>query len=214
MHADSGQGVEGAEWLVEQQQPRFTDQSPGQRHPLGLAAGEGLGPGPGVAGQTHLLQRRQAAGAGVVGPQPEDDVVQHPGPRHQTGVLEHDRSGPGDPDLAVDLPVETGQRPQQRALAGPAATEHGDELPGTQPQVGAVDDGPAAEAPGQSGDLDHGRRLAAGRDRLAGQIHRRQRIDDRFRDGVHRSGHLLGCHVSATRSIPRTNRSETSPRTA
>ena len=34
-------GVEASEWRVQQEQPRLGRQGPGQRHPLGLPAGQG-----------------------------------------------------------------------------------------------------------------------------------------------------------------------------
>ena len=54
VHADPGQGVEGAERLVEQQQLRLADQRPGQRRALRLAAGQRLGPVVLVAGEADL----------------------------------------------------------------------------------------------------------------------------------------------------------------
>ena len=65
VHPHPGQGVEGAERLVEQQQLGLADQRPGQRRPLGLAARQGLGPVVLVAGQAR--PRRSAWPAPGVG---------------------------------------------------------------------------------------------------------------------------------------------------
>ena len=58
VHLDAGQGVEGAERLVEQQQVGVADQGPGQRDALGLAAGERQRPGVVLVGEPDLVERR------------------------------------------------------------------------------------------------------------------------------------------------------------
>ena len=64
VHADAGQGVEGAEGLVQQQQLRLAHQRPGQGHPLGLAPREGLGPVPLVPARGRPRPGPRARGPG------------------------------------------------------------------------------------------------------------------------------------------------------
>ncbi len=61
LHAEAGQGVEGGERLVEEQELGLAHQRPGQRDPLGLSAREGAGPGVGMVLQAHLAQRADGA---------------------------------------------------------------------------------------------------------------------------------------------------------
>ena len=57
LHLDPGEGVEGGERLVEQQQLGLAHQGAGERHPLRLAARQGGRPGAGVVGEPDLVER-------------------------------------------------------------------------------------------------------------------------------------------------------------
>ena len=65
VHADAGQGVEGAERLVEQQQLRLAHEGPGQGDALGLAARQRARPRPGLVGQPDLLEGGAGRGGGA-----------------------------------------------------------------------------------------------------------------------------------------------------
>ena len=64
LHLEAGQGVEGGEGLVEQEELRLAHEGPGQGHPLGLAAREGAGPGVGLVLEADLAERVAGRGAG------------------------------------------------------------------------------------------------------------------------------------------------------
>ena len=192
VHGDPGQRVERAERLVQQEQAGLADQGPGQRRPLGLAAGQGQRPGVRPFGQADLLQRPASHRAGVRHAQPEGHVGQHPAPRQQPRLLERDRDRPRHAQLAGDLAVQPGQRAQQRGLAGPAHPEHGHELARGDIQVHAVEHLAAAERPAQPAHPRGG----PGRNRQAGY----PRIPRR--------------HASALLSSSRTRASVIRPRTA
>jgi hypothetical protein len=126
-------GVQAAERLVEEQHARFGGQRTGQRDPLLLPAGERAGRPPVEAGQLHQLEeltrpppRRPARNApDAVG---EGDVVGDVQVREKQRALEHHRHAPplrgraGQVDAVeghragVRL-LQTGDHPQQRALA-------------------------------------------------------------------------------------------------
>ena len=61
LHLEAGEGVEGGERLVEQEELWLSDQGPGQGDALGLAAREGAGPGVGVALQPDFTERGDGA---------------------------------------------------------------------------------------------------------------------------------------------------------
>ena len=83
-HSDTGEGgevaaqiaanlvaggrVERGERFVEQQQRRFEGEGPGQRHPLGLAARELIGPGGGAVGQADAVEPAGRSEPGVPAP--------------------------------------------------------------------------------------------------------------------------------------------------
>ena len=144
--------VERGQRLVEQQQERFDGEGADQRHALRLTAGEARGPRRGVVGQpdarqpgARLRARRRARMAAAA--QTEGDVVECAQVREQPVVLEHDADrpllrgyeqagggvferAPIERDAAARQRHEPGKRRQQRALAGPVRTEHGDDLAG------------------------------------------------------------------------------------
>ena len=128
VHPDPGECVEGAERLVEQEQVGRADECPRQRDPLGLTAREGLRPVPSVILESHLGQCGQAGQRRLQRRETQDDVVDHRRPGQQARVLEDDGSLDRDLDHAVESVIEAGQGPQERALAGSAPPEQGDEL--------------------------------------------------------------------------------------
>ena len=132
-------GVQRAERLVQQDQPRTRRQRPGQRHPLLLASGELVRPAAGVvrveADELEQLgdpRFRPRAGPALAARQAEGDVLRHRQVREERPVL-GDVAEPAPvwrhPDaVAADLPVtdehragrgrfEAGDHPQQRRLA-------------------------------------------------------------------------------------------------
>ncbi len=64
LHLEAGQRVECGEGLVEQEEPGFARQGPGQGHALGLAARQRAGPGVGTLLETDLAQRVDGRRAG------------------------------------------------------------------------------------------------------------------------------------------------------
>ncbi len=155
VHLDPGEGVEGAEGLVEQQQLRIADEGSGEGNPLGLAAREGDGPGPVVVGEADLVEGGAALFGGVIGAQAKDHVVEHPAPREQPRFLEHDRPATGYEERALDLGVKAGEAAKEGALPRAAATEEGHELAGPDVELEPVEHDTAAE---DAGDVagDHG----------------------------------------------------------
>ncbi len=157
LHLDPGQRIERAERLVEQQQARLVDQRASQRDALLLPAGQGRRPLVGTLGQADRPQRLQGLRPPVAA-QAEADVVDHPLPRQQARVLEHQpgvlaglgqRRRAGQQLAAAGL-VEAGQQAQQGALAAAAAANDSDELPGRNQQVDVLEHLALAEAPRHS----------------------------------------------------------------
>src|SRR5690606_39977819 len=123
------------------------------------------GPGPGVVGEADLGEGGPAAlegGRGAV--EAEHDVGQHPAPGEQPGLLEDDRPGGGDPDAALVVGVQPGQRAQEGGLAGAAAPEQGDELVPPDLEVDTGEDLAVAEAAAEP--AGHGDVLAGGQPAL------------------------------------------------
>ena len=154
VHADAGEGVEGAERLVEQQQLGLARRGPGPARPAGprrpTACAASAGPGrrgrPRRARRGRARRRRRG--------QADDDVAQHPLPRQQARLLEHDRPALGHAHAPVTSPSRPPSTPQQRALARAAAPEQGDELAGRHVEVEAVEDDVVAERLAQPVDDD------------------------------------------------------------
>jgi hypothetical protein len=65
LHAQSGEGVESGERLVEEEELWVAHQCAGERDALGLAAGEGGGPRIGPFGEADLAERGDRAGPAV-----------------------------------------------------------------------------------------------------------------------------------------------------
>ena len=89
-----GGAVDRGEALVQEQQGRFGGDVPGERHPLGLAAGEHAWAGGGELGEPDALQPLGCPppcfGAGdMAGPQPERDVFEDAEVGEEQVVLEH-----------------------------------------------------------------------------------------------------------------------------
>ncbi len=157
VHPDPGQRVEGTEGLVGEQQLGVADQRAGQRGALLLTAGQLVRPRLLPAGEADLGERLLAPLAGVAGAQAQDDVVEDPLPRQQPRVLEDDRHllGHLDATRAGHAAVEAREGAQQRALAGAAAAQQGDELARRDLEVEAVEHATGlVEAAVQVGDPD------------------------------------------------------------
>jgi hypothetical protein len=126
----AGTRVQRGQRLVEQQQPRADGQRPGERHPLGLAAGEPARLVAGVRGQPHPVQPRAGLLAGprlghAAAARPERDVVQSGQMREQQVVLEHHADVPvlrrhpvQPPPVQVDVAVVERHQPGERAQGG------------------------------------------------------------------------------------------------
>ena len=96
-------------------------------------------------GEPDLLERVRGHPGRLGSAQPERDVVEHPLPRHQARFLEGDRDRLGHGHRPRHVPVEPGERPQQRGLARPAPPDHRDELAGLDVQAEPVEHHPVAE---------------------------------------------------------------------
>src|ERR1017187_4140369 len=159
VHGDPGQRVQGAEWLIEQQQARLAHQRPGQRGPLSLTAGQGQWPGVGPLGELDLVERGARHRCGVADPQPQGHVGPDPAPRHQARFLERHGGAAPYGEFPRHLAVETGQCPQQGGLPRPAPPDQGDELARRDIQVQAVEHPPVAERPAEAADPGGHRRV-------------------------------------------------------
>ena len=102
----------------------------------------------GMAGQADLGERLvgQLLGAGVAG-ESELDVGPDPSPGQQPRLLEHDGAGVRDEDRPVVVGIEPTERSQQRALAGSAPAQQGDELVAFDVEIDVGVDLPAVERP-------------------------------------------------------------------
>jgi hypothetical protein len=147
---EAGTGVERGERLVEQQQGRFGGERPGQRHPLGLPAGELARLAVGQVGQSDPGQPRDRGGvglrpAGTSAARSEGDILRRREVREQQVVLEHhpdrtpfgryERAGPRivethavEDDVSVGEGLKAGQGPQRGGLAGAVGSEQGHHL--------------------------------------------------------------------------------------
>ncbi len=157
--------VERAERLVEHEQPRGGGERAGQRHPLGLAAREGVDGSVLEAGQAHQVEHLGHPGS----PGPRG-VAAHPGAerhvlpdrpvREQRVVLEHQTEAPlvgGTTGEVAAVPghptghrrLEPGQHAQQGALAAAARAHHRDHLARCHGQRHVVERHRVAEAHGE-----------------------------------------------------------------
>jgi hypothetical protein len=140
VQALAGDLVEGGERLVHQQQVGPRDERAGDRHAHFQATRQLVWQGVGKARQAqcveqrrHLRTRRVARCAAQAQRQP--DVVDHAGPRHQRGVLEHvrdhgRRAVVTECDAAAGRRIQTGGQPQRGRLAATRGAEQGDEAAG------------------------------------------------------------------------------------
>ena len=163
--------VEGGEGFVEQQQVGLDGQRAGDRHPLGLPAGELGRPAVGELGDAHLGE--PAVGDRPRGPstlpraaRPERDVLARGQVREEQRLLAEQPDPPpvdghGDAGRGVgEDPVgqghgrrlgveQAGQRPEQRRLARPVGPEDRDDLAGRD--LDGDVEGEAAAAGGDAG---------------------------------------------------------------
>src|SRR5690606_29710633 len=91
--------VEGAGWLIRQQDLGIVDQRPSNRHPLLLAAGELRGKMVGAGRKMHPLEAvsrtLDALGMGDMGiEQGQADIVESARASKQVELLEHEADGP------------------------------------------------------------------------------------------------------------------------
>ena len=150
-HLEPRLRVQRRERLVEQQQRGVGGERPGQRDPLGLAAGEPAGTAPGEAADAEPVEVRlgvpsRLGAAPAAGPGREGDVVDDAQVREEPVGLEdqpdrpllgrHEAAGAGvvedgvaEPYPAVGDRRQPGQDPQQGGLAGPVGAEHAEHLP-------------------------------------------------------------------------------------
>ncbi|KTC35890.1 hypothetical protein AO269_21055 [Pseudomonas putida] len=148
-------GIQVGHRFVEQQQVGTDRQSSGNRHPLALATGQGLGVALTQPAEPHQFQCLGHA-RGALGPghathfQAEADVLRHRHVREQRVALENDaqatifRTDVGDvAAVEDDAPLsglhESSDRLQGRGLATPGRTEQGDELTVLNFQAQTVD---------------------------------------------------------------------------
>ena len=154
-------GVEGPEWLIEQQHARLGGQGPGQGHALPLTAGK-------LAGIARLLllqadQMQQLADAHlhlVIGPaahtQAEGDVFEHRHVAKQGVVLEDEADVAfagrviGDVLIVIMNRAAIGRfqprdDPQQRRLAAAGRPQQGQQAAGGNLDADAVQGGELAE---------------------------------------------------------------------
>ena len=139
----AGTGIQRRERLVEQQEPRLYGQRPGQRHPLGLPAGQGRRLGERVPGQVHARQpfERGTVCLGTaqsLAPQPEGHIVHCGQMRKEQIVLEHQADPAPFHRYAVQVHAvqayltgrrdQTGEYPQDRRLPRTVRTEQRDHL--------------------------------------------------------------------------------------
>ena len=129
LHAQTGQGVERGERLVEEEQLGLAHQGAGQGDPLRLAARERARPGVGLRGEPDLLERRGGSLPRGLGTwKTQDHVAPDPLGGHQAGLLEDDGAHLWHEHVTCPRRVEPGQNTQQRGLATSRRAEQSDEL--------------------------------------------------------------------------------------
>ena len=154
VHAQPGQRVERAEGLVKQEQPGPADERAGQRHALGLAAGQRARPRVGAAGDADLLQGRERLGLAGLG-HADQDVAPDSLPGQQAVVLEGHGPLTRNRDVPVGVGVLARQGAQQRGLPGAGGAEQRDQLAVAELQVDPGQHGALAEAATVPADADH-----------------------------------------------------------
>ena len=147
--------IQGAQRLVQHEQPRPRRQRPGQGHPLGLAARQRRHGPLSVAGQPDQVEHAaDPFGSQRLGhsrhAEPEPDVARHVPVREQDLLLEHEPEAPfvgRHPGEILATPgdrsghrgLESRHCPQQRRLATTAGAEQYHNLAGSDRQVDAVE---------------------------------------------------------------------------
>ena len=132
-------GVEGAEGLIEQQHPRLDGQGAGQGHPLALAAGKLGGIATAISPELDEVKQLVHPPANrlffpMAQLQPKGHVLAHRPVLEKGKVLKDKTHLPllhrpvgglftGDPDPAGISLLQTGDQPQQGALAGTGGTK-------------------------------------------------------------------------------------------
>ena len=146
-------GIQRGEWLVEQQQARLRDQCPGQRHALGLPAGQTPRPTRCELAEADPIEPIAGCSAslstvGTARAKTERDVVERTQVREEQVVLEHhgDRPAfrrdvrpprwiiehpPVEPDGTGAEGSQAGECPQGGGLASTVRTEERHHLAGT-----------------------------------------------------------------------------------
>ncbi len=170
-------GVEGAEGLVEQQNPRFDGERAGQRPALALAAGQLRGHPVAEALELHQGQQRGHAladgrprrpVAAAADTQTEGDVLEDAHVAEEGVVLEDEADPPrarllprhvlaADPDAARVGPGQSRQQAQQGRLPAAGGTQPRQQLAGRDIEADLVQDLEGAEGVGEVTYLDvHG----------------------------------------------------------
>lgn len=144
LHLQPGQCVERGERLVQQQEFGLTDQGAGKCDALGLSAGEGGRPGPGVAFQADFGQRSEPV-RGAAARQPDRHVGENLLRRDEAGFLEDDGARLGNEYLSLVGGVEGSEDPQQSRLPAAAGPEQCDELSPGDVESEIVQHSPGAE---------------------------------------------------------------------
>ena len=147
-------GVQVGKGLVHEQQGRLDNEGAGQRHPLLLAAGQLIGLTGGQVFDLHQFQRFLDPAFDLVlghlfGFQTVGHVLLHRQVREDGVVLEYHADVPFmggqvvdglvvKADLAAVHRIETGDHAQQGGFAAAGGAQQGEEFPGADGQVDAV----------------------------------------------------------------------------
>ena len=146
-------GVQVGEGLVQQQDRGLGGQCPGQRHPLLLAAGKGVGGAALHTRQVYQIQRLGHLGGPLAAGDPVAHVAGHIQVGEQRPVLEHHahmavlgpnpgaaavHCGSVQADLPLIGPLQPGDEPQQGGLAAPARSQKRQHLAGVQCHIEVV----------------------------------------------------------------------------
>ena len=143
--------VEVVGGLVEDQQLGRPGQHPGQRHPLGLPAGQGAHVHTGGGGHAQAVE-------GGLGLPPFPDRPAHR-PRGQRGHLleKADPGTPAPPDLTLVGEVRAGDDSQQRRFPRPVDAHHADTVPVGDGERESLEEDPVGPPHGDVLEIDeHG----------------------------------------------------------
>ena len=214
LHLDPGERVQRAERFIEEQDTGVAGEGPGQRGPLGHAAGNFAGPVLGEVREPHEVQQpghlRLAVPGADAGGQADRDIGLQGVPRQETRFLEGEgAAGVNALDgCAVDIDaaggggVESGGGPEQRGFAAAGGAEDGQDLPGADLEVNVAQDGvglsAGAEGPAQRTEGNRQGRGAGGGSGAG--------VQGRLRRGggqdSSRQGHSIGPGSSTLRNEP------------